>query len=63
MGLLLLIAPAFPQFRAKGDKVNNKVGKAKKVGLKKWGALLFFPFLGALGRGYVTAALVCLYAS
>jgi hypothetical protein len=35
MGLLLLIAPAFPQFRAKGDKVNNKVGKAKKVGLKK----------------------------
>ena len=35
MALLLLIAPAFPQFRAKGDKVNNKVGKAKKVGLKK----------------------------
>ncbi len=35
MGLLLLIAPAFPQFRAKSDKVNNKVGKAKKVGLKK----------------------------
>ena len=35
MGLLLLIAPAFPQFRANGDKVNNKVGKAKKVGLKK----------------------------
>ena len=35
MGLLLLIAPAFPQFRAKGDKVNSKVGKAKKVGLKK----------------------------
>jgi cytochrome oxidase assembly protein ShyY1 len=35
MALLLLIAPAFPQFRAKSDKVNNKVGKAKKVGLKK----------------------------
>jgi len=35
MGLLLLIAPAFPQFRAKGDKVNSKVSKAKKVGLKK----------------------------
>jgi hypothetical protein len=35
MGLLLLIAPAFPQFRAKGDKVNSKVEKAKKVGLKK----------------------------
>jgi hypothetical protein len=35
MGLLLLIAPAFPQFRAKSDKVNSKVGKAKKVGLKK----------------------------
>jgi hypothetical protein len=35
MGLLLLIAPAFPQFRAKSDRVNSKVGKAKKVGLKK----------------------------
>ena len=35
MGLLLLIAPAFPQFRAKSDKVNSKVSKAKKVGLKK----------------------------
>ena len=35
MGLLLLIAPAFPQFKAKGDKVNSKVSKAKKVGLKK----------------------------
>ena len=35
MGLLLLIAPAFPQFRAKSDKVNSKVGKTKKVGLKK----------------------------
>lgn len=35
MGLLLLIAPAFPQFRAQGDKVKSKVGKAKKVGLKK----------------------------
>jgi cytochrome oxidase assembly protein ShyY1 len=35
MGLLLLIAPAFPQFRAKGDKVNGKVSKAKKVGVKK----------------------------
>jgi hypothetical protein len=33
MGLLLLIAPAFPQFRAKSDRVNSKVGK--KVGLKK----------------------------
>jgi hypothetical protein len=30
-----LIAPAFPQFRAKGDKVNGKVSKAKKVGVKK----------------------------
>ena len=35
MGLLLLIAPAFPQFRAKRDKVNSRVSKAKKVGLKK----------------------------
>ena len=35
MGLLLLIAPAFPQFRAKSDKVNSKVSKTKKVGLKK----------------------------
>ena len=35
MALLLLIAPAFPQFRAKSDRVNSKVGKAKKVGLKK----------------------------
>ena len=35
MGLLLLIAPAFPQFRARGDKVNNKVNKVKKAGLKK----------------------------
>ena len=35
MGLLLLIAPAFPQFRAKGDKVNNRVAKTKKVGFKK----------------------------
>ena len=35
MGLLLLIAPAFPQFRVRGDKVIDKAGKAKKVGLKK----------------------------
>ena len=35
MGLLLLVAPAFPQFRVRGDKVIDKVGKAKKVGLKK----------------------------
>jgi surfeit locus 1 family protein len=39
MGLLLLIAPAFPQFRARGDKVNNsdsrRVKKKTKVGLKK----------------------------
>ena len=39
MGLLLLIAPAFPQFRARGDRVNNsdsrRVKKKTKVGLKK----------------------------
>jgi cytochrome oxidase assembly protein ShyY1 len=35
MGLLLLVAPAFPQFRVRGDKVIDKAGKAKKVGLKK----------------------------
>lgn len=35
MGLLLLIAPAFPQFRAKRDKVINKAAMAKKVGFKK----------------------------
>ena len=33
MGLLLLIAPAFPQFRARGDRVNNQIaaGSKKKV--------------------------------
>lgn len=39
MGLLLLIAPAFPQFRARGDRVNNQItaGSKKKVkaGVKK----------------------------
>ena len=39
MGLLLLIAPAFPQFRARGDRVNNQItaGSKKKVkaGAKK----------------------------
>lgn len=39
MGLLLLIAPAFPQFRARGDRVNNRItaGSKKKVkaGVKK----------------------------
>ena len=35
IGLLLLVAPAFPQFRVRGDKVIDKAGKAKKVGLKK----------------------------
>ena len=39
MGLLLLIAPAFPQFRARGDRVNNQItaGSRKKVkaGAKK----------------------------
>ena len=39
MGLLLLIAPAFPQFRARGDRANNQItaGSKKKVkaGVKK----------------------------
>lgn len=29
MGLLILIAPAFPQFRTKGDKVKRKIVKAQ----------------------------------